>query len=252
MMMNPVVATTTEPEKVEPKLNPVRVAIVGVGNCAAAFVQGLEYYHWVGDPWTTGWAKLMAQGTEEVAGLIHTKLGGYYPSDVEVVAAFDVNENKVGKDLMEAIYQPPNNAFDILNTTNKLRYMNVIVKAGPLLDGLGRTAGQADHTVFATRLRECGTNVLINWLPVGSEVASRFWADVALEAGCAFINAIPVVIAGDPEYRHRFAEAGLPLIGDDVKSQVGATILHRQLAQLCRMRGFSVDRTYNGSRTDAR
>jgi myo-inositol-1-phosphate synthase len=211
----------------------VRVGIVGVGNCASSFVQGLSYY-----------AK--AEANEPVPGLMNIDLGGYHVRDIEISAAFDISAAKVGRDVAQAIQAEPNNTFkfaDVLPT-------GVKVQRGPTLDGLGRylredvsesTENESDVTEI---LSESRTDVMVSYLPVGSQKATEWYAERALEAGCAFVNCIPVFIASDPAWRRRFETRGLPLIGDDIKSQVGATILHRELVNLFRERGVRLDRTY--------
>jgi myo-inositol-1-phosphate synthase len=211
----------------------VRVAIIGVGNCASALVQGVHKY-------------ADASAEAFVPGLMHVDLGGYHVGDVEFVAAFDVHAGKVGRDLGEAIFAPPNNTIRFAEDVPRL---GVRVQRGPTLDGLGQYLGQvieeaAEPPVdVAAVLRETRTDVLVNYLPVGSEQAVRWYAEQALAAGCAFVNCIPVFIAKDPSWRRRFQEHGLPLLGDDIKSQVGATIVHRVLARLFRDRGVALERT---------
>ena len=219
-----------------------RIGIVGVGNCASSLVQGISYYRDVAD-------------NEPVPGLMHVELGGYRPSDIEVACAFDVAAAKVGSDVSEAIFAPPNNTLRFADVA----LSGVRVDRGPTLDGIGKylrgpveelDAPQAD---VAGILKDTHTDVLISYLPVGSEQATAWYAEQALEAGCAFINCIPSFIASRPEWRQRFEERGLPLIGDDIKSQVGATIVHRMLTNLFRERGVRVDRTYQlnfGGNTD--
>ncbi|HSC17338.1 MAG TPA: inositol-3-phosphate synthase [Rhizomicrobium sp.] len=211
----------------------VRVGIAGVGNCASSFVQGLTYYR-------------DARENEPAAGLMHGDVGGYSVSDVAISAAFDVTADKVGKDVSEAIFAHPNNTIRFA----KVPRTGVTVQRGPTFDGLGKylreeleesDAPQAD---VADTLRQTGTNVLVSYLPVGSQRATEFYAEQALEAGCAFVNCIPVFIASNDSWRKRFAERGLPLVGDDIKSQVGATIVHRMLTNLFRERGIRLDRTY--------
>ncbi|MBB3017255.1 myo-inositol-1-phosphate synthase [Microvirga lupini] len=220
----------------------VRVGIVGVGNCASSFVQGLSYYK-------------DAKGNEPVPGLMNVEIGGYHISDVEVSSAFDVNASKVGRDISEAIFAEPNNTqrFAVVPESG------IIVHRGKTLDGLGKylreeieesDQNEADVTEI---LRQSKTDVLVSYLPVGSQKATEWYAERALEAGCAFVNCIPVFIASNPEWRKRFEERGLPIIGDDIKSQVGATIVHRVLANLFRERGVRLDRTYQlnfGGNTD--
>jgi myo-inositol-1-phosphate synthase len=219
-------ATVRRPDK-------VRVGIVGVGNCASSFVQGLSYY-------------ANAHGNEPIPGLMNLDIGGYGVADVEISAAFDVNADKVGRDVAEAIYAPPNNTCRFADVPP----IGVAVRRGPTLDGLGQYLREdvresdlpiADVTEV---LMDSGTNVLVSYLPVGSQHASEWYAERALEAGCAFVNCIPVYIASKPAWRRRFEQAGLPVIGDDIKSQVGATIVHRVLANLFRERGVRLDRTF--------
>ncbi|MDP9023484.1 MAG: inositol-3-phosphate synthase [Actinomycetota bacterium] len=212
---------------------PIRVAIIGVGNCASSLVQGVHYYR-------------DAPPEETVPGLMHVVFGGYHVSDVQFVAAFDVDAKKVGHDLAEAIVAPPNNTMRFSDVPP----LDVEVLRGPSLDGLGRYYHQeideapgAPVDVAAT-LRAAAADVVVCYLPVGSEQAARWYAEQALEAGAAFVNCLPVFIASDREWARRFADAGLPIVGDDIKSQVGATITHRLLAKLFEDRGVTVDRTY--------
>ena len=220
----------------------LRVAIVGVGNCASALVQGIAFY---GE----------APANEHVPGLMHVDLGGYRVGDIEIVAAFDVADAKVGRDLSEAIFATPNNTHVFADIPRQ----GIAVRRGPTLDGLGRylrdvIAESAEPVCDVARvLRDSGAEILVSYLPVGAEAATRWYAEQALEAGCALVNCIPVFIASDPHWSARFAERGLPLIGDDIKSQVGATILHRVLTSLFRDRGVRLDRTYQlnfGGNTD--
>jgi myo-inositol-1-phosphate synthase len=220
----------------------VRVAVVGVGNCASSFIQGLTYYR-------------SAQGNEPIPGLMHADLGGYQISDIEISAAFDVNDTKVGRDVAEAIYARPNNTHRFAD----VEPTGVTVQRGRTLDGIGKYLEQeisesADEPADVARiLRETETDVVISYLPVGSEEATKFYVEEALAAGCGFVNCIPVFIASRPEWERRFAERGLPIVGDDIKSQVGATIVHRMLANLFRERGVRLDRTYQlnfGGNTD--
>ena len=220
----------------------VRVGLVGVGNCASSLVQGLTYYR-------------DAQGNEPIPGLMHADLGGYHISDIEISAAFDVADGKVGRDVAEAIYARPNNTQRFAD----VEPTGVTVSRGRTLDGIGKylqdtiTEAEEPEADVADILRRSGTDVLISYLPVGSEKASEYYAEQALQAGCAFVNCIPVFIASRPEWERRFAERGLPIIGDDIKSQVGATIVHRMLANLFRERGVRLDRTYQlnfGGNTD--
>ena len=221
---------------------PIRTAIVGVGNCASALVQGVQYYRDV-------------TSDDVVPGLMHADLGGYLPHDIEFSAAFDVDLRKVGRDLGEAIFAPPNNTRRFAEVPR----LGVAVQQGNLLDGLGKYPREiipADPQACddVTRiLNDTGTEILVSYLPVGSEQAAAWYAERCLEAGCAFVNCMPVFIASSPEWKRRFVEAGLPMIGDDIKSQVGATILHRLLVDLFRKRGVHVDRTYQlnfGGNTD--
>jgi len=211
----------------------VRVGIVGVGNCASSFVQGLTYY-------------ANGHANEPVPGLMNADIGGYRVSDVEISSAFDINACKVGRDVAEAIYAPPNNTYRFADS----KRTGVEVRRGPTLDGLGRylredvAESQAPEVDVAGVLARSRTDVLVSYLPVGSQRASEWYAERALEAGCAFVNCIPVFMASDQGWRQRFEEARLPLIGDDIKSQVGATIVHRVLANLFRERGVRLDRTF--------
>jgi myo-inositol-1-phosphate synthase len=211
----------------------VRVAIVGVGNCSASLVQGVEYYK-DADP----------QG--RVPGLMHVQFGDYHVRDVEFVAAFDVDAKKVGQDLAEAILASENNTIKIADVPPT----GITVKRGHTLDGLGKyyreTITESDESpvdVVAV-LRETQADVLVCYLPVGSEVAAKFYAQCAIDANVAFVNALPVFIAGTPAWAQKFADAGVPIVGDDIKSQVGATITHRVLAKLFEDRGVILDRTY--------
>jgi myo-inositol-1-phosphate synthase len=211
----------------------IRVGIVGAGNCASSFVQGLHYYRDAADD-------------AEIPGLVNPRVGGYHVSDIEVSAAFDVNASKVGKDLSEALLATPNNT----RVFAALPAAGVRVERGPTLDGIGTylrediVESERPPVDVAAVLRRTGTQVLVSYLPVGSQQATEWYARCALEAGCAFVNCIPVFIASDADWRRRFERARLPLIGDDIKSQVGATIVHRVLANLFRDRGVSLDRTY--------
>jgi myo-inositol-1-phosphate synthase len=211
----------------------VRVAIAGVGNCASSLVQGVHYY-------------ANAQPGDDVPGLMHVELGGYHVSDLEFVAAFDVDAKKVGRDLSEAIFASENNTIRFADVPP----LGVEVQRGPTLDGLGQyyaeTIREAESAAVdvAAVLKAARADVLVSYLPVGSEQAARFYAGEALKAKVAFVNCLPVFIAGTPEWARRFAEAGLPIIGDDIKSQVGATIVHRVLSRLMEDRGITIDRTY--------
>jgi myo-inositol-1-phosphate synthase len=211
----------------------VRVGIVGVGNCASSFVQGLSYYS-------------NARINEPVPGLMNVDLGGYHVGDIGISAAFDVSADKVGRDVAEAIHASPNNTFRFAD----VKAAGVRVERGPTLDGLGRylrdDIRESDAPVVdvSKRLMQTRTDVVVSYLPVGSQHATEWYAAQALDAGCAFVNCIPVFIATDPQWRRRFEARGVPLIGDDIKSQVGATIVHRILANLFRERGVRLDRTY--------
>ena len=210
----------------------VRVAVVGVGNCAASLVQGVHYYA-DADPAT------------RVPGLMHVDFGGYHVRDITFVAAFDVDAKKVGRDLSEAIHASENNTIKIADVPP----LSVPVQRGHTLDGLGRfyretiTESDEEPVDVAAVLRETRADVLVSYLPVGSEAADRFYAQSALDAGVAFVNALPVFIASDPVWAEKFRVAGVPIVGDDIKSQVGATITHRVLAKLFEDRGVQLDRT---------
>ena len=214
-------------------MSTVRIAIVGLGNCASSLIQGLEYYK-------------DADPTERVPGLMHVELGGYHIRDVEVVAAFDVDAKKVGKDVSEAIFTEPNNTIRFSDVPPT----GVTVMRGRTLDGLGiyyrDTIVEADEPEVdvVEVLRASRADVLISYLPVGSEQADRYYAQCAIDAKVGVVNALPVFIASDPVWARRFADAGVPIVGDDIKSQVGATITHRVLAKLFEDRGVELDRTY--------
>jgi len=211
----------------------VRVGLVGVGNCASAFVQGLRFYE-------------NAAANEPIPGLMHADLGGYRVRDIVVSSAFDVIEGKVGLDVADAIHAAPNDTLRFAEVAPT----GVTVARGPTLDGLGRylsarvREADAPVTDVAEALRRSRTEVLVSYLPVGSQKAAEFYAERAMEAGCAFVNCMPVFLASNPDWRRRFAQAGVPIIGDDIKSQVGATITHRVLTNLFRERGVRLDRTY--------
>jgi myo-inositol-1-phosphate synthase len=211
----------------------VRVGIVGIGNCACSLVQGLSYYR-------------DAQSNEPVAGLMNVNLGGYHISDIEISAAFDVNAAKVGRDVADAIWAPPNNTHRFAEVAPT----GVKVLQGRTLDGIGQylrddiALSDEDEADVTSELTSSRTDVLVSYLPVGSHKATEWYAERALEAGCGFVNCIPVFIASDPNWRARFEVAGLPILGDDIKSQVGATIVHRVLANLFRERGVRLERTY--------
>ena len=228
----------------------IKIAIVGVGNCASSLVQGLEYY--------------ASRKAEDAIGLLHWEIGGYRPQDIEVVAAFDVDLRKVGKDVNEAIFELPNNTAVFCAELPK---SGVLVRMGRKLDGVAehmrdhpdaRTFLVADapeptHAEVVEALEQSGAEILVNYLPVGSELASRFYAEAALEAGVALVNCIPVFLASDPALAQRFAERGVPIVGDDIKAQLGATITHRTLTDLFRKRGVKLERTYQlntGGNTD--
>ncbi len=230
--------------------NPIRVAIVGVGNCASALVQGVH--------------ACRHRRPDDHQGLIHADVGGYRPGDLEVVAAFDVDARKVGMDLRDALFAPPNCTVTL---APDLPATGVVVMRGPVLDGVAdhmkhhppersfvvADGVEPDAAQVTDALRRSGADVMILYLPVGSEEAARFYARCALDAGLALVNCIPVFLASDPAWARAFAERGLPLVGDDVKSQLGATITHRTLADLFTRRGVSIDRTYQlntGGNTD--
>ncbi len=210
----------------------IRVAIIGVGNCASALIQGVYYYKNVDEK-------------ENIPGLMHVKLGEYHIGDIEFVAAFDIDKNKVGKDLSEAIFAPPNNTYKIIDVPK----LNVIVKPGIVHDSLGKYLSQVikktdlEYTEVSDILKEEKAEIVINYLPVGSEKATEYYVNQALEAKCAFINCIPVFIASNPKWQKIFKNKGVPIIGDDVKSQVGATIVHRVLTKLLLDRGVKILRT---------
>ena len=214
-------------------MSKVRLAIVGVGNCASSLVQGLEYYR-------------DADPNDRVPGLMHVDLGGYHISDVELVAAFDVDADKVGKDVAEAICTEPNNTIRFADVPTT----GVIVQRGRTLDGLGQyyremiTESDRPEADVTQVLRDAKADVLVCYLPVGSEQAARYYAQCAIDAHVAFVNCLPVFIASDVEWAKRFADAGVPIIGDDIKSQVGATITHRVLTKLFEDRGVKINRTY--------
>ncbi|MDJ0923093.1 MAG: inositol-3-phosphate synthase [Acidimicrobiia bacterium] len=214
-------------------MSKVKVAIAGVGNCANSLIQGVEYYR-------------NAAADTEVPGLMHVDFGGYHVGDVEFVAAFDVDSTKVGQDLSKAMWAGENDTIRFADVDE----LGVEVLRGPTLDGLGK---YYNHTIeespeeavdVAQALRASGADVLVSYLPVGSEDAQKFYAQAALDAGVGFVNAIPVFIASDPEWARRFVDTGVPIVGDDIKSQVGATILHRNLARLFEDRGVVIERTY--------
>ncbi len=211
----------------------IRVAVVGVGNCASSLVQGVEYYR-------------NAPVGQVVPGLMHVTFGDYHVGDVEFVAAFDVDDKKVGKDLAEAINASENNTIKIAEVPTT----GITVQRGHTLDGLGKyyrltiDESPAEPVDIVAALCEAKADVLVSYLPVGSEDADKFYAQCAIDAGVAFVNALPVFIASDPEWAAKFEAAGVPIIGDDIKSQVGATITHRVMAKLFEDRGVMLDRTY--------
>ncbi len=220
----------------------INIAIIGAGNCASSLVQGLYYYN-------------KAKDDEFVPGLMHPRLGGYHISDIQVVAAFDIDQNKVGKDLSEALFTAPNNTIKFCD----IPHLGVKVQRGMTYDGLGKYLSQIitkapGPTAPITKiLKETETQVVINYLPVGSEHATKWYVEQVLDAGCGFINCIPVFIGREAYWQERFREKGLPIIGDDIKSQVGATITHRVLTRLFRDRGVKLQRTYQlnfGGNTD--
>ncbi len=220
----------------------INVAIIGVGNCASSLVQGVEFYR-------------SAEAGDEIPGLMHPVLGGYHINDINFTAAFDVDADKVGKDLSEAIYAGQNNTFKFADVPKS----GIKVERGMTHDGLGKylsqviTKAPGSTSDIVKILKDTNTHVVINYLPVGSEMATKWYVEQVLEAGCAFINCIPVFIAREEYWGNRFRDRGLPVIGDDIKSQVGATILHRMLARLFQDRGVRIDRTYQlnfGGNTD--
>ncbi len=214
-------------------MSSVRVAIVGVGNCASSLIQGVEYYK-------------DADPAGSVPGLMHVTFGDYHVSDVEFVAAFDVDAKKVGFDLSDAINNSENNTIRICDVPPT----GVTVQRGHTLDGLGKyyretiEESETDPVDVVATLKDSGADVLVSYLPVGSEEADKFYAQCAIDAGVAFVNALPVFIASDPVWAQKFEDAGVPIIGDDIKSQVGATITHRVMARLFQDRGVVLDRTY--------
>ena len=222
----------------------IKVAIAGVGNCASALVQGIEYYK-------------NAKDNSEVPGLMHVTFGGYHIRDIDFVAAFDVNKLKIGRDLSEAIFAEPNCCVRFANMPN----LGVKVLPGPILDGVAEHmklpfnvySGDEDPVDAADVLKESQADMLLNFLPVGSFRGTRHYAQACLEAGCAFVNCIPEFISSEPEWARKFEDAGLPVAGDDVKSQIGATIVHRALIDLLVSRGIRIERTYQlnvGGNTD--
>ena len=220
----------------------VRVAVIGVGNCASSLVQGVHYYR-------------NAKPGDDVPGLMHVQLGDYHISDIEFTAAFDVDVNKVGKDLSEAIYTAPNNTYKFADVP----FTGCCVYRGMTHDGIGKYLSKiikkapGETSDIVKILKDTKTDVVVNYLPVGSEQATKWYVEQVLQAGCAFVNCIPVFIARESYWQRRFQESGVPIIGDDIKSQVGATIVHRVLTRLFVDRGVRVDRTYQlnfGGNTD--
>lgn len=243
-------AESTQRNEVAAPMRKIRIALLGVGNCASALVQGIHYYG--------------LRGEENAVGLMHWQIGGYRPGDIEVVAALDIDARKVGRDLSEAIFAPPNCTRVFFPAVPRT---GVPVMMGRIGDGLSEhmrhypaeqtfvpaAASEATGEEIVAHLKASGAEILLNYLPVGSEEAVRFYADCALQAGMGFINAMPAFIASDPAWAKRFEERRLPVIGDDVKSQIGATIVHRALTNLFRQRGVVLDRTYQlntGGNTD--
>ncbi len=221
----------------------IKIAVVGLGNCASSLIQGLHYYR-------------NSKNEEFIPGLMHVNFGGYYIDDIKVVAAFDVNSNKVGYDVSEAIYASPNNT----TVFSKVPKLGVKVSKGPVLDGVNKYTSQLvpvdpkqQIADVVSILKKSGAEIVINYLPVGSQKATEFYVEAAIEAGCGFVNCIPVFIASDKKWAKKFADAGLPVIGDDIKAQVGATITHRALVSLFLDRGMKIERTYQlntGGNTD--
>ncbi len=228
----------------------IKVAIVGVGNCASSLIQGFYYY--------------MDKTPEDAIGIMHWEIGGYKPSDIQVVAAIDIDKRKVGRDISEAIFAAPNCTQTFFP---QVPHHGVRVRMGRILDGFSEhMQGYKEHNTFVpadepepekdevvAHLKESGAEMLLNYLPVGSEQAVKFYAQCALEAGIGFVNNMPVFIASDPEWAKRFTENNVPIIGDDIKSQMGATIVHRVLTDLFRRRGVPLQRTYQlntGGNTD--
>ena len=218
------------------------MAIIGVGNCASSLVQGVYYYR-------------NAAEDDFVPGLMHVNLGGYHVGDIDIVAAFDIDRNKVGKELSEAILAPPNNTIKFCDVPST----GVVVERGMTHDGLGKylsqiiTKAPGSTAEIVKILKDKGTDVVVSYLPVGSEEATKWYVEQILAAGCSFINCVPVFIAREKYWQSRFKNAGLPVIGDDIKSQVGATITHRVLTRLFRERGVKLERTYQlnfGGNTD--
>ncbi len=228
----------------------IKIAIIGIGNCASSLLQGIEYYR--------------TKNSEDAIGLMHWDIGGYRPFDLKVVAAFDIDQRKVGKDVSEAIFELPNCTMIFCENIPKT---GTVVRMGRVLDSyadhmrnyndkqtfLLSDLQETNKETVVRELKESGAEILLNYLPVGSEEATRFYAECALEAGVGFINNMPVFIASNPEWSERFEKAGIPVIGDDIKSQLGATIVHRMLTKLFEERGVKLERTYQintGGNTD--
>ncbi len=221
----------------------IKLAVVGLGNCASSLIQGIEYYKNAADD-------------EYIPGLMHANFGGYHVKDIDIVAVFDVNSNKVGKDISEAVWEAPNNTAKF----SDVPYYGVKVLRGPRMDGVNKYTAElvpvddsAKPVDVVAELKKAGAEVVVNYLPVGSEEATKFYAQAAIDAGCGFVNCIPVFIASTPEWAKKFEDAGLPVIGDDIKAQVGATITHRTLTNLFLDRGMKIERTYQlntGGNTD--
>lgn len=221
----------------------IKLAVVGLGNCASSLIQGIEYYKDAADD-------------EHIPGLMHASFGGYHVKDIDIVAVFDVNANKVGKDISEAVWAAPNNTTKF----SDVPYYGVTVKRGPRLDGVNKYTAElvpVDDTEkpvdVVAELKKAGAEIVVNYLPVGSQEATEFYAQAAIDAGCGFVNCIPVFIASTPAWAKKFEDAGLPVIGDDIKAQVGATITHRTLTNLFLDRGMKIERTYQlntGGNTD--
>lgn len=238
----PAKKSATTARRAKTSRRKIRVAIIGVGNCASSLVQGVHYYR-------------NAKQGDKIPGIMHVDLGGYHLSDIEFVAAFDVDKSKVGKDLADAIYAKPNNTYRFADVPKT----GVKVSRGMTLDGIGKylskvvtkAPGETDDIVGI--LKERKVDVVVSYLPVGSEDATRWYVEQILQAGCAMVNCIPVFIGREPRWQRRFAAAGVPVVGDDIKSQVGATITHRVLTRLFMDRGVRLDRTYQlnfGGNTD--
>lgn len=228
----------------------IKIAIAGLGNCASSLIQGIQYYK--------------NKNEKEAIGLMHYDIGGYKPSDIDIVSAFDIDKRKVGKDISEAIFEPPNCTIAFCSDIPKT---DINVKMGKILDGFSphMTNYEDDYTFVLSDekesskediinvLKESKADILLNYLPVGSEAAVRFYASCALDAEVAFINNMPVFIASDPEWANKFKEKGIPIVGDDIKAQLGATVLHRTLVDLFEKRGVKLERTYQlntGGNTD--